>query len=71
MLASIIPRFAHTLEQNPETRKITDFFTFYSLPLASTVINNTKHPLLQTAYLYYYATETAFKKDVDSWRAVS
>jgi len=48
---------------NQETCKITDFFSFYSLP--STVINNTKHSTLQTAYLYYYATETAFRKDAE------
>lgn len=41
--------------QNPETHKVTDFFSFYSLP--STIINNTKHPLLEAAYLFYYATD--------------
>jgi glycylpeptide N-tetradecanoyltransferase len=45
--------------QNPETNKVTDFFMFYSLP--STVIGNEKHPTLACAYLYYYATDVAFK----------
>ncbi|KAL0946633.1 hypothetical protein HGRIS_012830 [Hohenbuehelia grisea] len=45
--------------ENPETHKITDFFSFYSLP--STVINNPKHDLLNAAYLYYYATDVAFQ----------
>lgn len=42
----------------PSTRRITDFFTFYSLP--STIIDNPKHNLLEAAYLFYYASETAF-----------
>ena len=45
--------------QNPETHKITDFFTFYSLP--STVVRNAKHSLLEAAYLFYYATDVAFE----------
>ena len=44
--------------EDPETHKITDFFSFYNLE--STVINNPKHELIRAAYLYYYATETAF-----------
>jgi glycylpeptide N-tetradecanoyltransferase len=44
--------------KDPESHRITDFFSFYSLP--STVINNTKYPILEAAYLYYYGTETAF-----------
>ncbi|KAG6874231.1 hypothetical protein C0995_003777 [Termitomyces sp. Mi166 len=44
--------------EDPDTHKITDFFSFYSLP--STVINHTKFPVLEAAYLFYYATETAF-----------
>ena len=49
--------------QNPETHKITDFFTFYCLP--STIINNTKHGVLEAAYLYYYATDTAFEEGAE------
>ncbi|KZT26399.1 N-myristoyl transferase [Neolentinus lepideus HHB14362 ss-1] len=44
--------------EDPSSHKITDFFTFYSLP--STIINNPKHSLLEAAYLFYYASETAF-----------
>ncbi|KAG6866998.1 hypothetical protein C0991_003914 [Blastosporella zonata] len=44
--------------EDPTTHKITDFFSFYSLP--STVINSNKFPVLEAAYLFYYATETAF-----------
>ncbi|KAJ5892756.1 hypothetical protein N7504_009447 [Penicillium tannophilum] len=44
--------------EDPQTHKITDFFSFYNLE--STVINNPKHDAVRAAYLYYYATETAF-----------
>jgi glycylpeptide N-tetradecanoyltransferase len=47
--------------QDPQTHLITEFFSFYSLP--STIINNTKYPTLEAAYLYYYATETAFEPE--------
>lgn len=49
--------------QHPETHKITDFFSFYSLP--STVINNPKHSLLEAAYLFYYASDVAFQEGAD------
>ena len=52
-----------TLSQNPETHKITDFFSFYSLP--STIMNHPKHNLLNAAYLYYYATDVAFQEGAD------
>ena len=52
-----------TVLQNPKTHKVTDFFSFYSLP--STVINNKKHNLLDAAYLFYYATETAFEEGAE------
>lgn len=45
--------------QNPDTHQITDFFSFYSL--ASTVIKNPKHSILEAAYLFYYATDVAFE----------
>ncbi|PKY02092.1 N-myristoyl transferase [Aspergillus campestris IBT 28561] len=48
--------------EDPETHKITDFFSFYSL--ASTVIQHPKHKDVCAAYLYYYATETAFQEDM-------
>ncbi|KAJ5579916.1 uncharacterized protein N7459_005901 [Penicillium hispanicum] len=47
--------------EDPETHKITDFFSFYNLE--STVIDNPRHELIRAAYLYYYATETAFVDD--------
>lgn len=44
--------------ENPQTKRITDFFSFYTLP--STIIGNTKHGTLEAAYLFYYATNVAF-----------
>ncbi|KAF8949877.1 glycylpeptide N-tetradecanoyltransferase, partial [Entomortierella lignicola] len=41
---------------NPESKEITDFFSFYSLP--STVINNPTHSTLNAAYSFYYAVQT-------------
>jgi len=49
--------------EDPETHKITDFFTFYSLP--STIMNHQKHNLLEAAYLYYYATDVAFQEGAE------
>jgi len=49
--------------EDPETKKITDFFSFFSLP--SSVIGNTKYSVLDAAYLYYYATETAFEPQAE------
>lgn len=50
------------------TKKITDFFSFFSLP--SSVIGNTKHSVLDAAYLYYYATETAFEPQAEESSAL-
>jgi glycylpeptide N-tetradecanoyltransferase len=47
--------------EDPQTKKITDFFSFYNLE--STVIGNKKHSVIKAAYLFYYATEVAFEKD--------
>ncbi|PGH33063.1 glycylpeptide N-tetradecanoyltransferase [[Emmonsia] crescens] len=44
--------------EEPGTHKITDFASFYSLE--SSVLQNSKHNNVRAAYLYYYATETAF-----------
>lgn len=44
--------------EDPSTKKITDFFSFYCLE--SSVIGNQKHDNVRAAYLFYYATETAF-----------
>jgi len=41
--------------------KISDFFSFYRLE--STVIKSSKHKIIKAAYLYYYATEAAFKNN--------
>ncbi|KIJ16792.1 hypothetical protein PAXINDRAFT_131704 [Paxillus involutus ATCC 200175] len=51
--------------EDPETHRVTDFFSFYSLP--STIINHPKHNLLEAAYLFYYASDVAFVpgEDVD------
>jgi len=47
--------------EDPGTKKITDFFSFYCLE--SSVIGNKKHDSIRAAYLFYYATETAFAKE--------
>ncbi|KAI9767132.1 MAG: glycylpeptide N-tetradecanoyltransferase [Geoglossum simile] len=44
--------------EDPETHNITDFFSFYRLE--SSVIGNKKHDTIRAAYLFYYATESAF-----------
>jgi glycylpeptide N-tetradecanoyltransferase len=41
--------------QNPETKAITDFFSFYSLP--STITKSTTGEVVDAAYLFYYATD--------------
>lgn len=50
--------------EDPQTHKITDFFSFYNLE--STVIQHPKHDNVRAAYLYYYATETAFSNDMNA-----
>lgn len=47
--------------EDAETHKITDFFSFYNLE--STVIQHPKYDAIRAAYLYYYATETAFAEN--------
>ena len=49
--------FSYVVEQ-PDG-KITDFFSFYSLPF--TILNNTKYKDLGIGYLYYYATDADFQ----------
>ena len=44
--------------EDPSSHKVTDFFSFYCLE--SSVIGNQKHDSVRAAYLFYYATETAF-----------
>jgi len=43
--------------ESPE-KKITDFISFYRLE--STALKSAKHTVVRAAYLFYYATETAF-----------
>ncbi|CAO2657417.1 Nn.00g035430.m01.CDS01 [Neocucurbitaria sp. VM-36] len=49
--------------EDPETKKITDYFSFYNLE--STVIGHKKHSTIKAAYLFYYATEVVFEKKGD------
>ncbi|KAN0136941.1 Myristoyl-CoA:protein N-myristoyltransferase, N-terminal domain containing protein [Lactarius tabidus] len=49
--------------EHPETHAITDFFSFYTLP--STIVAHPRHSLLEAAYLYYYASDTAFVENAD------
>ncbi len=44
--------------EDADSHKITDFFSFYCLE--SSVIGNQKHDSVRAAYLFYYASETAF-----------
>lgn len=55
--------------EDPETHKITDFFSFYSLP--STIISPPGHGVLEAAYMYYYATDAAFQPGVEGAGAVA
>ena len=50
--------------ENPQTGEITDFISFYSLP--STVVGNEKYPILDAAYMFYYATDKALP---EGWRS--
>ena len=52
--------FTYVVEDS-STSKITDFFSFFCLE--SSVIGNPKHDMVRAAYLFYYATETAFEVD--------
>lgn len=53
--------------EDPTTHKITDLFSFYCLE--STAIGNHKYSTIKAAYLYYYATETAFGEDQSVFKA--
>ncbi|KAL6904805.1 acyl-CoA N-acyltransferase [Trichoderma evansii] len=44
-------------------KNITDFFSFYCIE--SSAINNPKHDVIRVAYLFYYATDVAFKEPFD------
>jgi len=47
-----------------ETHRVTDFFSFYSLP--STVINSPKHDVVEACYLFYYASDVVFAPGEDT-----
>ncbi|KAF2402824.1 Glycylpeptide N-tetradecanoyltransferase [Trichodelitschia bisporula] len=47
--------------EDRKTKKITDLFSFYRLE--STAMRSQKYKVLKAAYLFYYATETAFDTD--------
>ncbi|KAI0320750.1 N-myristoyl transferase [Amylostereum chailletii] len=49
--------------EHPDTHKITDFFSFYTLP--SMVMASQKHNVLEAAYLFYYGTDVAFQEGAD------
>lgn len=50
--------------EEAHTGRITDFFSFYSLP--STIINHPNYGLLEAAYLFYYASDAAFAEDSEA-----
>ncbi|EPQ28528.1 uncharacterized protein PFL1_03832 [Pseudozyma flocculosa PF-1] len=45
--------------EEPSTQRITDVFSFYSLP--SSILDNPKHKTLDAAYMFYYATDVVFR----------
>ncbi|KAL9080875.1 MAG: hypothetical protein Q9157_000479 [Trypethelium eluteriae] len=55
------------VSEDPETHKITDFFSFYILE--STIINAKKYDTIKAAYLFYYASEAAFGNDKAAYKA--
>ncbi|TGZ85021.1 N-myristoyl transferase [Ascodesmis nigricans] len=54
--------------EDPETKKITDMFSFYALD--SSVIGNKKHETIHAAYLFYYASTVAFEDESDESKDV-
>lgn len=54
----------YVVEQNG---KITDFFSYYLLPF--TVLDNPSYNELGIAYLFYYASESAFGDDVEGYKS--
>ncbi|KAI9703413.1 MAG: Elongation factor G, mitochondrial [Bogoriella megaspora] len=53
--------------EDPTTHKITDFISFYILE--STIIRSKKQDTIKAAYLFYYATESAFGKNKAAYKA--
>ncbi|KAI5241407.1 N-myristoyl transferase [Aureobasidium subglaciale] len=57
-------RVVWTYVVEDSNKKITDFFSFYCLE--SSVIHNASHSsTIRAAYLFYYATESAFEKQTE------
>ncbi|CAG8567601.1 12986_t:CDS:2 [Cetraspora pellucida] len=48
--------------ENPLTKKVTDFFSFYCLP--SSVIGNPTHKTINAVYLFYYAVQESDEKAI-------
>jgi glycylpeptide N-tetradecanoyltransferase len=42
--------------ENPDTKQVTDFFSFYHLP--SSILKHEKHKLLKVAYSFYNVAKT-------------
>ncbi|KAF2747545.1 N-myristoyl transferase [Sporormia fimetaria CBS 119925] len=53
--------------EDPKSKKITDFVSFYNLE--SKVLKHAKHDVIKAAYLFYYATESAFENDTKVLKA--
>ncbi|CAG8491788.1 11748_t:CDS:2, partial [Acaulospora colombiana] len=56
--------WSYVVEVNPETKKITDFVSFYYLP--SSVIGNPIHKTVNAVYLFYYAVQESEEKAIKS-----
>jgi len=50
--------------EDEKTHKVTDCFSFYALE--SAVIQSSNHASIKAAYLFYYASETAFEEGPDA-----
>ncbi|KAJ3245191.1 hypothetical protein HDU78_009797 [Chytriomyces hyalinus] len=53
--------------EDPETGRLTDFYSFYNLP--SSILRNEKHNHLKAAYLFYYAPK-GMAKDLNRTTAI-
>ncbi|KAH7103465.1 Myristoyl-CoA:protein N-myristoyltransferase, N-terminal domain-containing protein [Auriculariales sp. MPI-PUGE-AT-0066] len=49
--------------EDPNTQKISDFFSFYTLP--STILGNARYNVLDAAYLWNYGTTVALQNGAD------
>lgn len=48
--------------EDPETKELTDFISFYSLP--SSVLDNDKHDVINAAYAFYSVATKTKKADL-------